>query len=98
LAEARPSRSANRRQASKRFTDAWSNQDKSPEVVAGLYAAVERMRLISSSSVIRAAEHVIRKIVQAYSDPNKTFDETRKRMESGELRNPIRWNLHAAMD
>jgi len=76
--------------ASKRFTDAWSNQAKSPEVVAGLYAAVERMRLISSSSVVRAAEQVIRNVVEAYSDPNKTFDETRKRIESGELRNPLR--------
>ena len=45
---------------------------------------------ISSSSVVRAAEQVIRNVVEAYSDPNKTFDETRKRIESGELRNPLR--------
>ena len=40
-------------EASKRFTDAWSRQAESPEVIAGLYSAVERMRLTSSTEVIR---------------------------------------------
>jgi hypothetical protein len=31
-------------EASKRFADAWSHHAESPEVVAGLYSAIERMR------------------------------------------------------
>jgi hypothetical protein len=37
-------------EASKRFADAWSHQAESPEVVAGLYSAIERMRLTSSDT------------------------------------------------
>src|SRR6202048_3598504 len=43
-------------EASKRFADAWSHHAESPEVVAGLFSAIERMRLTSSNSVIVAAE------------------------------------------
>jgi hypothetical protein len=42
-------------EASKRFADAWSHHAESPEVVAGLYSAIERMRLTSSDPVIVAA-------------------------------------------
>jgi hypothetical protein len=39
-------------EASKRFADAWGRHAESPEVVAGLYSAIERMRLTSSDTVI----------------------------------------------
>ena len=39
-------------EASKRVAEAWSHQAESPEAIAGLYAAVERMRLTSSTEVI----------------------------------------------
>jgi hypothetical protein len=42
---------------------------------------MERMRLISSTAVVSAAERVIRKIVDAYADPNRSFDEIRKHLE-----------------
>ena len=69
-------------EASKRLTDAWSRQAESPEVVAGLYSALERMRLTSSTEVIRVAEQVVRQVIEAYADANKTFDEVRERVRS----------------
>jgi hypothetical protein len=61
--------------ASKRLTEAWNHQAEGPEVIAGLYSAVARMRLTSSGEIIKRAEQVIRLIIAAYADPNRTFDE-----------------------
>lgn len=54
-------------EASKRLTEAWSRQAESPEVVAGLYSALERMRLTSSSEVICVAEQMVRRVIEAYA-------------------------------
>jgi hypothetical protein len=74
----------------KRFAEAWSHQAESPEVVAGLYAAVERMRLTSSNHVIDAAEQVIRYIIGAYAAPDRTFDDLRRQVFGEEFRDPLR--------
>jgi hypothetical protein len=77
-------------EASKRLTDAWSHQAESPEVLAGLYSAMERMRLTSSIEVIRVAEQVVREVIEAYADANKTFDEVRERLRSDDWGDPLR--------
>jgi len=77
-------------EASKRFADAWIHQAESPEIVAGLYSAVERMRLTSSPEVIRVAENVVLKVIEDYADTNKTFDEGLQRLRRGDLGNPLR--------
>ena len=79
-------------EAAKRLTEAWSKQPEGPDVIAGLYAAMERMRLISSNTVIENAERVIRRVVEAYVDPNRTFDDLRKGLISGDLHldNPLK--------
>lgn len=77
-------------EASKRIADAWSHQAESPEVVAGLYAAVERMRLTSSTAVIDTAEQVIRQVTDAYAAPDKTFDELRQSLRDQEFLDPLR--------
>ena len=79
-------------EASKRFTEAWGHQVKDPGVIAGLYSAIERMRLTSSGEVIRVAEQVVRLLLQAYADPEKTFDEFQKLIGSKDLdiRDPLR--------
>jgi hypothetical protein len=46
-------------EASRRLADAWSHHAESPEVVAGLYSAVQRMRLTSSDEIVRIAQQVI---------------------------------------
>ena len=78
------------KEASKRLTDAWDHHAKGPEVLAGVYACMERMRLISSTAVVSAAERVIRKIVEAYADPNRSFDEIRKHLEVRSNAEPLK--------
>jgi len=39
------------------------------------------MRLISSSRVVDCAEQVMRGVIAAYVEPNKTFDELRQRVQ-----------------
>ena len=78
------------KEASKRRAEAWSHQAESPEVIAGLYSGVERMRLWSSSEVIRAAEHVVHHVIDAYASPDKTFDELRQNMDAAISNDPIK--------
>jgi hypothetical protein len=70
-------------EASKRLTEAWSHQAESPEVVGGLYSCLERMRLTSSTEVIRVAGQVLQGVAEAYAEPPKTFDEARERFRRG---------------
>ncbi len=77
-------------EASKRVTEAWGHQAESPEVLAGLYSAIERMRLTSSGEVTRVAEQVVRFVVEAYSAPDKSFDELREFVGSEDIRDPLR--------
>src|SRR5271166_4327229 len=77
-------------EASKRLTDAWSHQAESPEVLAGLYSAMERMRLTSSTEVVRVAEQVVRHVIDAYADANKTFDDVREHLRSDDWGDPLR--------
>jgi hypothetical protein len=69
-------------EASKRLADAWSHQAQGPDVIAGLYAAIHRMRLTSSDDVVRVADKVIRQVIEAYAAPDRTFAELRDRLES----------------
>ena len=71
-------------EASQRLADAWSHHAESPEVIAGLYSAVQRMRLASSDQVIRLADRVIREVAEAYVAPDRTFDELRERIRGEE--------------
>ena len=77
-------------EASKRLTEAWNHQAEGPEVIAGLYSAVARMRLTSSSEIIKRAEQVIRHIIAAYADPNRTFDEFKQHVQDPEPADPLR--------
>ena len=57
--------------ASRRRAEAWSHHAESPDVIAGLYSGVERMRLSSSAEVIRLADRVIHHVIDAYAAPTK---------------------------
>ena len=74
-------------EASKRFADAWSHHAESPEVVAGLYSAIERMRLTSSNAVIVAAEGVMFDILD---QPDKSFDDLRRSIRGDQFPNKLR--------
>ena len=76
-------------EASKRRAET-GHQAENPEVIAGLYSGVERMRLWSSSEVISKAEHVIHHVIDAYASPDKTFDELRQNMDAAVSHDPIK--------
>jgi hypothetical protein len=71
-------------EASKCLADAWSHHAESPEVIARLYSVVQRMRLTSSDEVISVAEKVIRLVIEAYAESDKTFDELRERVAASQ--------------
>ena len=77
-------------EASRRRAEAWGRHAESPDVIAGLYSAVERMRLSSSDEVIRVAQQVIFNVMEAYAAPDKSFDELRQNAESAVSRDPLR--------
>ena len=78
-------------EASKCFADAWSHHAESPGVVAHLYSVVQRMRLTSSDEVISVAEKVMRLVIEAYAESDKTFDELRERVVAGQAEyDPLR--------
>jgi hypothetical protein len=77
-------------EASKRIADAWSHHAQSPEVVAGLFSAIERMRLSSSDEVIVAAERVMRNVLEAYAQPDKSFDDLRRSVHDHQFPNRLR--------
>ncbi len=68
-------------EAARRLVEAWSHQAQGPEVVGNLYGAVERMRLTSSERVIRGAESVIQMVIEAYAEPDRSFEELRERLD-----------------
>lgn len=79
-------------EATKRLAEAWGSQPQEPDVLADLYSIVERMRLVSSSSIIETAEHVVRKVVEVYADPNRTFNDLRSGLIRGDIHldNPLK--------
>jgi hypothetical protein len=77
-------------EASRRFIEAWDHKAEGPEVVAGLFSVVARMRLTSSAEIIRTAEDVVRRLVDAYAAPKKTFDELQELVRSEDFSDPLR--------
>jgi len=71
-------------EAAKRLADAWGHSAAGPEVIAGLYSAVERMRLSSSAEVVEVAQRVLRAVIEVYASPNKSFEDARTRIESAD--------------
>jgi hypothetical protein len=66
-------------EASRHFASAWDHHAQSAEALAGLYSAMQRMRLTSSAEVVAAAQQAVRLVLEAYAAPDKTFDELRAR-------------------
>ena len=58
--------------------------DGTPGLV-GLYAKLNRMRVLSSKPVVRSAEQIARTIMDAYLEPDKSFGELRDMAKSGSI-------------
>jgi hypothetical protein len=77
-------------ETSKRIAEGWSHHTESPEVISGLYSALERMRLSSSAEVIAAAEKVIDFVLDTYLGPDRTFEDLQRLMRSEDFTDPLR--------
>ena len=76
-------------QASKLYIHALQNDKADVSALMGLYAEVSRMRVLSSARVVDSADQIVKKIINGYLEPNKTFPELRQMANSG-LIDPLR--------
>jgi hypothetical protein len=76
-------------QSSKLYIHALQNSNADVVALMGLYAELNRMRIMSSAAVVESANRMLKKIVDGYLEPNKTFPELRQMSDSG-LIDPLR--------
>jgi len=63
--------------ASKCYIDALQTDKPDISSLVGLYDKISRMRVVSSMDVVEKAEGVAQKILDTYSEPDKSFVELR---------------------
>jgi len=76
-------------QSSKLYVHALQHSNADVAALMGLYAELSRMRIMSSAAVADSADQMLKKIVDSYLEPNKTFPELRQMTDSG-LIDPLR--------
>jgi hypothetical protein len=76
-------------QASNLYIHALQNDKPDVSGLMGLYAEVSRMRVLSSATVVEIADQLVKRIINAYLEPNKTFPELQQMANSG-LIDPLR--------
>jgi hypothetical protein len=69
------------KEASNSVIDSLSHSLDRPEKFVQLYANLSCIRLLSSQSVLTAAEECCRRIVELYSQPNLTVEQIRATFE-----------------
>ncbi|OKO76021.1 hypothetical protein [Bradyrhizobium sp. AS23.2] len=72
-------------QASTCYIDALQHDEADIPNLVGLYAKLGRMRVLSSEAVINSADHIARKILDIYIEPDKTFVELRDMANNGTI-------------
>jgi hypothetical protein len=75
--------------AAKLYIDALQSDKADVSGLMELYAEVSRMRVLSSASVVDRADEILKKITNAYLEPNKAFPELSEMANSG-LIDPLR--------
>jgi hypothetical protein len=70
-------------ECAKLAVDAYNRTLENPETMMNAYALLNRIRLISSDSVVEAAEQTINGIVDQYFRPNLSMEELHKMAVSG---------------
>ena len=76
-------------QASQLYIHALQNDKPDVSGLIGLYAEISRMRVLSSEQVIASADQIVKKVITAYLEPNKTIPELQQMADSG-LIDPLR--------
>jgi hypothetical protein len=72
-------------EASRCYIDALQRNEADIPGLVGLYAKLNRMRVLSSPQVIDSAENVTRKILDTYLEPDKNFVELREMAIDGSI-------------
>jgi hypothetical protein len=73
--------------ASKCYIDALQHHEADADIpgLVWLYAKLGRMRVLSSRPVVHSAEHIAKRIMDAYLQPDKSFVELRDMAKSGAI-------------
>jgi hypothetical protein len=72
-------------EASRCYIDALQRNEADIPGLVGLYAKLNRMRVLSSTQVIDSAEKVTRKILDTYLEPDRSFFELREMAINGTI-------------
>jgi hypothetical protein len=71
--------------AARCYVHALQHEEADIPGLVELYAKIDRMRILSSPKVVETAERFARKIVDTYSEPNKSFIELREMINSSSV-------------
>jgi vacuolar-type H+-ATPase subunit B/Vma2 len=75
-------------QASRLYADSIGHSLGKLDDVVALYALVDRIRLLASPMVFRAADEMVRRIVRQYGEPNQTPEQIRENALTSKV-NPL---------
>ena len=76
-------------EAAKIYVDSLQNKRSDSRAMIGIYALVNRIRLVASMRVVDSADTLARIIMDSYLAPNLTLEEIRARWIEGNL-DPLR--------
>ena len=71
--------------AARSYVHALQHEEADIPGLVDLYAKIDRMRILSSTKVVEIAERFARKIVDTYSEPNKSFIQLREMINSSSV-------------
>jgi hypothetical protein len=77
-------------EASRLYVDALGQDEAHPAELVKIYSMVSLMRILSTPQVIKAAEDTVRKIVDTYIAPRKTFPQLQEMLHHDEAIDPLR--------
>ena len=72
-------------EAARCYVHALQHEEADIPGLVALYAKTDRMRILSSPKVVDIAEHIARRIVDTYLEPDKSFVELREMINSGSI-------------
>jgi hypothetical protein len=84
-------------EAAKCHIDALQHDEANIPGLVSLYAKLSSMRAVSSKPVVRCADNVVRKILDSYLEPDKSFVELREMVIDGTI-DLLRDFSHACRD
>ena len=85
------------KEAAKCYIDALQHDKADIPGLVGLYAKLSSMRAVSSKTVVQHADDVVRKILDTYLEPDKSFLELREMAIDGTI-DLLRGFSHACRD